>query len=303
LSAALLAATLVAVAYLAADGRIGAPVAVLGLLVVFAAVEPFAALRRGAVELGRTVLAARRVAPRLKPPDAEPRPQAPAAGLAVRLAHVRAGYPGGGAPTLADVSLAVREGERVAVIGPSGTGKSTLLALLAGELAPAAGSVEACAATLLTQRTQLFQDTVRNNLLLANPAATDRDLHDALAAAGLAADIEALPRGIDTRLGEGGAGLSGGQARRLALARLLLRGSPLWLLDEPTEGLDGATARDVIRRVLDRAQGRALLVATHIRREAEIAERLLTMGSGRIVAVARRGEAGFEAALAALRPD
>ena len=105
-------------------------------------------------------------------------------------------------------------------------------------------------------------------------------------------------------MGEQGLGLSGGQARRLALARLLLRDTPVWLLDEPTEGLDGKTARDVMSCINTRAlEGRTLLIATHIRREAEIADRLITIHSGRIIAAPRKGEPGFAAALATLRPD
>jgi len=115
--------------------------------------------------------------------------------------------------------------------------------------------------------------------------------------------VEALPQGLDTRLGEGGHGLSGGQARRLAFARLLLRPTTLWLLDEPTEGLDGATARDVLTRLWARAAGRTVVVATHIRREAEAADRLIIMEGGIVTAIVTRGDAGFDAALAALRPD
>jgi ATP-binding cassette subfamily C protein CydC len=104
-------------------------------------------------------------------------------------------------------------------------------------------------------------------------------------------------------LGEGGFGISGGQARRLALARLLLRDTPLWLLDEPTEGLDGDRARDVLQRLQAQMQGRSVVIATHIRREAMIADRLLVLERGRIVGAPRRGEQKFDAALAALRPD
>lgn len=301
-SAALLAGTLIAVAFLARDGAIGAPVAALGLLIVFSAVEPFAALRRGTVELGRTVLAARRIGPRLEHEQAGAAAAPPPDGFALRLDRVSAGYPGHAA-VLHDVSLTIRNGERIAVIGKSGTGKSTLLALIAGELVPISGSIEMRPATLLTQRTELFRDTLRNNLTLADPAATDIQLRDALEAAGLRDDVDALPDGIDTKLGEGGMGLSGGQARRLALARLLLRGTPLWLLDEPTEGLDGATARDVIRRLIDRSQGRTLLIATHTRREAEIADRLLVMEQGHTTTTIHRGEPNFDQALASLRPD
>ncbi|MFC7611885.1 ATP-binding cassette domain-containing protein [Teichococcus aestuarii] len=114
----------------------------------------------------------------------------------------------------------------MAVIGASGAGKSSLLALVAGELPAWEGHVAALPATLLTQRTELFQDTLRGNLLLADPTADDARLWRALADAGLAAHVATLPEGLEARLGEGGAGLSGGQSRRPALARLLLRGAP-----------------------------------------------------------------------------
>ncbi|OYW43121.1 MAG: ABC transporter ATP-binding protein, partial [Azorhizobium sp. 12-66-6] len=151
--------------------------------------------------------------------------------------------------------------------------------------------------------TELFQDSVRDNLRLAAPDATDAALWDALAAAGLAGPIRALPRGLDTLLGEGGLGLSGGESRRLALARLLLRAAPLWLLDEPTEGLDAATGRDVRTRVADHVGARTLVIATHIRREAEIADHLIIIDGGRILARTERGMPAFAAALATLRPD
>jgi ATP-binding cassette subfamily C protein CydC len=302
-SAALLSGTLLSVAALAEAGRIGAPVAALGVLIALAALEPFAALRRGALELGRTLLAARRIGPRLAPAAPEAMAGAPAPQLALRLAGVTVRHEGAALPALAELSLALRAGEKLAVIGPSGAGKSTLLSVIAGEIAPAAGIVERLPATLLTQRTELFQDSLRDNLRLADPRADDATLMAALAAAGLAGDVAALPAGLDTRLGEGGLGLSGGQARRLALARLFLRDTPLWLLDEPTEGLDGATARDVMARLMTRAEGRALIVASHVRREAERADRILVMERGQIVCVSRRGEAAYDAALSGLRPD
>ena len=301
--ALLLSATLVAMAFLAEAGLIGAPVAALGLLVAFAALEPFAALRRGAVELGRTLLAARRIAPCLETQAEKPREPAPPPGAVIGLTNVTARHPGASAPVLNGVSLTVEDGDRVALIGPSGAGKSTLLALIAGEIDAEAGRVERSPATLLTQRTELFQDSVRDNLRLADPGADDCRLREALEAAGLWRDVEALPAGLETRLGEGGHGLSGGQARRLALARLFLRATPLWLLDEPTEGLDGKTARDVLARLDARSCGKTIVLATHIRREAELAERLIVIDKGNIIAVINRGEPGFEPALDALRPD
>ncbi len=178
-------------------------------------------------------------------------------------------------PVLSDVTLTLNAGERVALIGASGAGKSTLLAAIAGEITPLSGSKSAQPACLLTQRTELFQDSLRDNLRLAAPNATDAQLHAVLYAAGLEDEVRALATGLDTRLGEGGLGLSGGQSRRLALARLLLRPAPLWLLDEPTEALDAATAHDVLQRLARHAGPRTLLIATHLRREAALADRLV----------------------------
>ncbi|MBX5138864.1 ATP-binding cassette domain-containing protein [Rhizobium lentis] len=302
-SALLLTASLLAVAALGETKAITAPVAALGLLVALAAVEPFAALRRGALELGRTLLAARRISPRLAAAAATEPLALPMPGYAFALAGASAFHENSAVPALESIKLALRQGERLAVIGASGAGKSSLLALLSGELAARSGSVAAVTATLLTQRTELFEDSLRGNLLLADPDASKAHLHDALAAAGLLADVDAMPQGLETRLGEGGLGLSGGQSRRLALARLFLRDTPLWLLDEPTESLDGATARDVLQRLSAMAAGRSLVIATHIRREAAIADCVAVIEGGRISEISRRGEAAFEKALDRLRPD
>ena len=294
------AATLLAVAALG----VGAPAAALALLIALAALEPFAAMRRGAIEAGRSWLAARRVGPRLQQEaDDANAVGAPGDGEALLLCDASVVHPGRENAALHEVSLRIARGERVAVVGGSGAGKSTLLGLVAGELAPCAGQVRALPATWLTQRTELFQDSLRDNLRLADPQAGDEQLWDALRAAGLEVDVRMLARGLDTPLGEGGLGLSGGQSRRLALARLLLRRADFWLLDEPTEALDAATAADVLARLARHAHGRTVLLATHLRREAALADRLLVMREGRLVADHRRGTRGFDAALLALRHD
>lgn len=320
-SAVIVAAMLLAVGLLSEAGQISAPAAAFVLLVALAALEPFSPLRRGALELGRSLLAVRRLGPRLQvqnhlqEQDHEPLADAArddriADGLVLRCENVRVRYPGAALPALDDFSLTLKPGESVAVVGASGTGKSTLLAVIAGEVKPEAGHVESLGYGWLTQRTELFCDSLRDNLRLAKPEADDATLWLALEDAGLAADIRALPLGLDTVLGEGGLGLSGGQGRRLVLARLLLRRAPLWLIDEATEGLDAATARDVLRRLKAAADNsqQAMLVATHLRREAELADRIIVMERGvmergRIVSDARRGEQGFVRALEALRPD
>ncbi len=300
-----LVGVLLVVGALVSEGVIGAPAAALALLVALTATEPFAALRRGALDAGRTWLAVRRLAPRMELAEddatsAKPEDDAP---FALQLKNITVTHPGSRAEVLSDVSLTLQAGERVALVGTSGAGKSTLLAAIAAEITPRSGTVSAQPACLLTQRTELFQDSLRDNLRLADPTASDERLWSVLQAAGLEADVRALSTGLDTRLGEGGLGLSGGQSRRLALARLLLRPVPLWLLDEPTEALDAAVAHDVMQRLAQHAGPRTLLIATHLRREAALADRLVCMRHGRIVADLRRGSDAFDAALRSLRPD
>jgi len=295
-----LAGVLLGVGWLAEAGLLGAPVAALALLLALTAMEPFAALRRGALEAGRSWLAARRLAPALRDGAVQGacEPAAPRQGWAVELEQVVAPR----AAVLAQ-DIRIAEGERVALLGASGAGKTTLLSLMAGELQPLAGAVRARRCTWMTQRTELFEDSLRDNLLLACPEAAEDTLWAALEVAGLAGDVRAMAQGLDTRLGEGGLGLSGGQARRLALARLLLSPARCWLLDEVTEGLDARTAADLLVRLDSAARGRTLVLATHKLREAQLADRLLWVEQGRVVSEALRGTPPFEAALARLRQD
>lgn len=298
-----LVAVLLGVGALVGEGRIDVPAAALALLIALTAAEPFASLRRGALDAGRAALALRRLAPRVAADRQAPQTAWLDDTLALRMTDVTAAHEGSAMPTLRHLSLSLVAGEHVALIGRSGAGKSTLLAVVAGELAPRSGTLRTRPHCLLTQRTELFQDTLRDNLRLADPGASDARLRAVLQAAGLADDVAAMAAGLDTRLGEGGLGLSGGQSRRLALARLLLRDVPLWLLDEPTEALDASVADDVLQRLRAHATGRTLLIATHLQREAALADRLLCLAHGRLVADLRRGTPGFAAALSALRPD
>ena len=298
---ATLAGVLLAVAALVQQHAMSVPLAALALLIALTAVEPFAGLRRGTLEAGRMLLAMRRLAPRLEVEEIAAPPADCVPGL--RLDHVSAAHAGSHAAILHDISLHIAHGERVALIGPSGAGKSTLLAIVARELAPLSGKVAAPRACLFMQKTELFQDSLRDNLRLADPSASDAQLWAALQSAGLDDEVRAFSGGLDTMLGEGGLGLSGGQARRLALARLFLHESTLWLLDEATEALNAQTAIDVLRRLRARSEGRTLLIATHLRREAALADRLVSLRDGRIVGDARRGTPAFDTAMAGLRGD
>lgn len=301
-SATLIASALLVTLLLARHDDISAPMMALTILVTIAALEPFAALRRGAIDLGRTCVAARRVAARLEP-SALAALVSPPPGVACAVDAVSVHYGHADRPAVQNITLSLNEGERVALIGSSGSGKSTLIFVIAGELSPDQGAVRSVPATLLTQRTELFTDSLRDNLRLANATADDDRLRHAMTSAGLKSYLDALPSGLDTRLGEDGLGLSGGEGRRLALARLFLRETQLWLLDEPTEGLDDATARDVLQRLTANAAQRTLLIATHLRREAEIADRIIAMRGGCVIDQASRGDSQFEALLSTLRQD
>ncbi len=294
---------LLVLALLVERGVNGAPGAAFALLLVLAAAEPFTGLRRGALEAGRILVAARRIAPRLAATAPEIIHQSPPEGEVVRLTNVTARHSGAARAVLTDLSLTITAGEIVALTGPSGAGKSTLMALIAGEIIAESGEVAVARASLLTQRAELFADTLAGNLRLARPGATDAELWVALEAAGLAETVRALPDGLATWLGEGGAGLSGGERRRLSLARLLLTDCPLLLLDEPTEALDLETARDIMARLTLARGDRSLLIATHRTHEAAISDRMIVIESGQISGNFKRMDAGYGEVAYRLRKD
>lgn len=301
----MLALVLMFVGFMVEQQRIGAPGAALAILVTLGAMEPFSALRRGGLEAGRTWLAARRLAQPLSSSAIEQSPvnlsdNVSGDPLIVEQLSVR--YPSGLANVLHDVSIRVSRGERVAVVGPSGSGKSTLIATITGEMQADTGRVHVSDYAWLSQRTALFNDSARDNLGLAAPMADDDTLWRALDAAHLAPEIHAAG-GLDTVLGEDALGLSGGQARRLALARLLLQDRAVWLLDEPTEGLDTSTAAAVLKTLDLVGAGRSWLLVTHLRREAELADRLVVLRAGRVVAECARDTPQFKEMLNRLRND
>ncbi|WP_454918226.1 thiol reductant ABC exporter subunit CydC [Xanthobacter sediminis] len=222
---------------------------------------------------------------------------APAEGT-LAFDHAGLTYPGADRPAVADVSLTLEPGRRIGIVGQSGSGKSSLVALALRFRAPTAGDVSFAGASVsaydadalrarlsvLAQGDHLFSATIRENLMIAAPEAGETALKAACAKAGILAFIEAQPDGFDTFVGAHGAKVSGGEARRLGLARALLKDAPILILDEPTEGLDTQTERRVMAAVLDATEGRALLLVSHRRARLDAMDEIIVMADGRITA-------------------
>jgi ATP-binding cassette subfamily C protein CydD len=190
-----------------------------------------------------------------------------------------------GAPhdVLNDLSFELPPGTRLAIVGPSGCGKSTLLEALVGWLPAQSGQVTVPTGMRIgyaPQRPFLFHGSIADNLRLAHPNATDAQLRAAAEAAQVTAFSARLPQGLDTVIGERGFGLSGGEARRIALARVFLREPSLLLLDEPTAFLDPQTEAALLRAIAEFSQGRTLVIATHSAAAQRIADQVLRLPEG-----------------------
>jgi ATP-binding cassette, subfamily C, bacterial CydC len=199
--------------------------------------------------------------------------------------------------SLEDVSFALEPGRKVAVVGPSGSGKSTLANLILRFRYPQGGEIRLGGRSLseysqedvrrlvsaVPQGTHVFNDTLRNNLLLADPEANDEALEMALERARISGFIERSPERLDTYVGENGTRLSGGERQRLAVARALLKDAPLLLLDEPTANLDTVTERELLASVWEVGGDRAVLLITHRLVGMEEMHEILVMDAGRIV--------------------
>ncbi|HJR94514.1 MAG TPA: thiol reductant ABC exporter subunit CydC, partial [Gaiellaceae bacterium] len=258
----------------------------------FDAVSP---LPNAARELSATLASGRRV---LELTDREPRVAdpavpivRPAAPVTVALENVTARYPFAEAPALESFDLRLAPGSRVALVGPSGAGKTTVTNLLLRFLDPQAGRVtiggvdvrrlrqEDVRGTfaLAGQEAHVFDSSIRENLRLARPEAGDGELHEALRRVRLDDWVESLPDGLDTLVGEGGARLSGGQRQRLVIARALLADAPVLVLDEPTAHLDEPTAEELVADALDAAEGRSVLLITHRREGLELVDEIVRL--------------------------
>lgn len=225
------------------------------------------------------------------------------AGDRIDVTGVRYAYDGG-VDVLRGVDLTVRPGERLAMVGPSGAGKTTLSRLMAGVDAPTAGTVTVGGVpvagldperlrrqvVLVTQEHHVFLGSVRDNLRIAEPAAGDERLWAALAVVGADAWVRELPEGLDTELGEGGHATDGSQAQQLALARVVLADPHTLILDEATALLDPTTARHTERALAAVLQGRTVIAVAHRLHTAHDADRVAVMEDGRLTELGTHDE-------------
>ncbi len=273
------------------------------VFLVVGAFEPLSLLPRAGVIAGAAAEAARRVLDVAEGPVPVPEPAAPhpvPAAFGLRFDAVTFSWAADGPPVLDALTMDIPAGAHVAVLGQSGAGKSTLAALALKVAAPqggrillggtnvadlAAGDLRARIAWV-GQTSHIFDDTIAANLRLGRPDASDADLWRALDRAAIGEWVRALPDRLDTWLGEGGARVSGGQGRRIALARAWVSDAPLLILDEPCTGLDAATEREFLTTLFAQARGRTVLLIAHRLTGAEKLDRIWRLSGGHAMAAA-----------------
>ncbi|WP_421988947.1 thiol reductant ABC exporter subunit CydD [Roseococcus sp.] len=219
--------------------------------------------------------------------------------VALVFNEVELHHPGAARPAVARLTFAMNPGETLMLVGPSGAGKSSVLRMLMGFARPTAGRIAINGqdvtrlrpaelrrlSSYVGQRAHLFGGTLRENILLARPEASEAELLRAAESARVMAFAAELPLGLDTPVGEGGHGISGGQAQRVALARAFLRDAPLVLLDEPTASLDPGTEAEVMEAIGRLCMGRTAIIATHSAALLGLSGRVLELGGRKLVDV------------------
>lgn len=281
--------------YLYNVGAVTAAQVAIGVFATLAMAELAAPFTRAFAELGRVEAAATRLVDLLEGPEDDEATAAthhhtPRCGRSdLSLEHITYRHPGAMLPLVSNFNLQVVGGETVALCGASGSGKSTILSLAAGLIDPDHGGVRLGETGIehlapdslrrdigmLPQRSALLAGSVRDNLLLSAPDLSDSAAWAALDAAGISETLRRR-QGLDTRIGEGGKGFSGGEQRRIALARVLVRQPRVLLLDEPTEGLPRETALKVLAGIRDLLPEAAILTASHRSAELDWADRVVT---------------------------
>jgi ATP-binding cassette subfamily C protein CydD len=226
-------------------------------------------------------------------------PNVAAMGVAVSFDSVRLVWDASRGPALDGLSFRVLAGEMLVLTGPSGAGKSSVIEILLGFIRPDGGRVTVNGADItelapqvlsgltawIGQRPVLFAGTIRDNIRFARPEATDHEVSQAAQAAHIGQFAAALPAGLDTKVGEGGYGLSGGQAQRIAIARAYLKNAPLLLMDEPTAHLDPATEQYVLDSLRCLAAGRTVILASHSAAALGFGGERLDLCDGRVALV------------------
>ncbi|WP_044175106.1 heme ABC transporter ATP-binding protein/permease CydC [Photobacterium damselae] len=293
--------TLVLITWIAADGVGGNPPDPFVAMVAFATMASFELMMpvAGAFQyLGQTLTSARRLNEIIEAkPDTPFDPngyQAKAQGN-IAIENISYTYYGSEQPVLKQVNLRLKQGEKLAILGRTGCGKSTLLQLLTRNWDPQQGQISLdgiplpqwqegalrSAMTVVSQRVDVFNGSLRENLLLAKPQASDAECVQALEQVGLTTLLDG--QGLDTWLGEGGRQISGGEHRRLGIARALLHDAPILLMDEPTEGLDRKTEQQILELLLEHAKDKTVIFITHRLIGLDEMDQICLMDEGRII--------------------
>ena len=285
------------------DAGASPSIAVAAAFLVLAAFEAVGGLSRAGALAGHASAAAHRVLEAADAPIPVPDPADPAAmpaSTALRFEAVEFRWQPDRPPVFDGLSLDIPQGARVALLGPSGAGKSTLAALALKVVAPRSGQIRLGGVDIATlpaalvrarigwlgQTTHLFDDTIAANLLLARPDADETALWAALDAARIGDLVRTLPERLDTWVGEGGTRFSGGEGRRLALARALLSTAPILILDEPCAGLDAEAERSFLQTLNETAADRTVILITHRLIGIEQLDRIFRLSGGKAVAAA-----------------
>ena len=287
-------------------GSISLPLAVLSILAALTLYDLVKPFYQGCGEIGRYILALRRLSPFAESENANlatPREELPPCSYVATADIKRASYEPQLPAVLNDIHFTVSSGEKIAFVGPNGAGKSSLISLFMTKDMIVEGKIAAIKAALLEQNTYIFHDTLHENLKLANVTASNDDMVEAMERAGLHDYLDNLKDGLYSSIGENQTGLSTGQARRFALARLFLQKRDLWLLDEPTENIDSGTARDILERMKHYGREKSWLLVTHLKREATCCDRIITLDHTRITGDYERSSENYQRVLESLRED
>jgi ATP-binding cassette subfamily C protein CydCD len=295
-------------AHLAAEHQLTATTLPLLILLALASFLPISEIAHVSRQLADTIASTRRyyTVQREKPAvvDGPLHPPAPAGGSAIRFEAASFTYPGARRPALSDVELVIPAGSTMALVGPSGAGKTTIANLLLRFWDPSVGRILIdgvdlrdfeldhlrARISLVSQDTYLFNDTLRANVALARPEADEAAIHRALDQAALSEFVASLPEGLDTPVGERGVQLSGGQRQRVAIARAFLKNAPTLILDEATSHLD-AVSEAQVRGALDTLmRDRTTIVIAHRLSTVRYADLLAVLDRGRVAETGNHAE-------------